>query len=100
MQSIQDNVEPLYVDEKMAARIVAMSVSKLQKLRVVGDGPVFSKIGRLVRYSREDLHAFIACQAGHQEGRGCITLPYFHFSLLGKQQTTSSCPNLRCENYA
>jgi len=39
----------LYVDEKAAARIVAMSVSKLQKLRAVGDGPIFSKIGRLVR---------------------------------------------------
>ena len=59
MQSIQDNVEPLYVDEKRTARIVAMSVSKLQKLRAVGDGPIFSKIGRLVRYSREDLHAFM-----------------------------------------
>ena len=59
MQSIQGNVEPLYVDEKAAARIVAMSVSKLQKLRAVGDGPVFSKIGRLVRYSCEDLHAFM-----------------------------------------
>ena len=59
MQSIQDNTEPLYVDEKRAARIVAMSVSKLQKLRAVGDGPIFSKIGRLVRYSREDLHAFM-----------------------------------------
>jgi len=47
MQSIQGNVEPLYVDEKAAARIVAMSVSKWQKLRTIGDGPIFSKIGRL-----------------------------------------------------
>lgn len=31
-------VEPAYVDEKVAARIVAMSVSKLQKLRAAGDG--------------------------------------------------------------
>tara|TARA_A100001037_G_scaffold304121_1_gene339938 strand:+ start:2089 stop:2304 length:216 start_codon:yes stop_codon:yes gene_type:complete len=59
MQSIQGNVEPSYVDEKVAAKIVAMSVSKLQKLRAAGDGPVFSKIGRLVRYRLDDLHAFM-----------------------------------------
>ena len=59
IQSIQDNVEPLYVDEKRTARIVAMSVSKLQKLKAAGDGPIFSKIGRLGRYSRDDLHAFM-----------------------------------------
>ena len=69
MQSIQDNTEPLYVDEKRAARIVTMSVNKLQKLRAVGDGPKFSKIGRLVRYSREDLHAFMrAKRAIRREG--------------------------------
>lgn len=59
MQSIRDNIEPLHVDEKVAARIVAMSVSKLQKLRATEDGPIFSKIGRLVRYRLDDLHEFM-----------------------------------------
>ena len=69
ISSLPAEVEPAYVDEKVAARIVAMSVSKLQKLRAVGDGPIFSKIGRLVRYSREDLHAFMrAKRAIRREG--------------------------------
>ena len=59
MEHSIDTYQAEYVDEKVAAKIIAMSVSKLQKLRAAGDGPVFSKIGRLVRYSLDDLHAFM-----------------------------------------
>ena len=61
-------VEPAYVDEKKAARIIAMSVSKLQKLRAAGDGPPYSKVGRLVRYRAEDLHTFMRDKLATRRG--------------------------------
>ena len=51
--------EALYVDERVAAKIVAISLSKLQKLRHAGDGPEYSRVGRLVRYSRAALVEFM-----------------------------------------
>ena len=48
------------MDEKQAAAQLGVSVSLLRKWRVNRDGgPVYLKIGRAVRYSTEDLDAFL-----------------------------------------
>ena len=52
-----------YVDTAAAARILGVSVSFLNKSRVVGGGPTFRKLGRSVRYSPADLHAWAAANA-------------------------------------
>ena len=41
-----------------AANYLGVSASFLEKRRVAGDGPRFSKFGRVVRYSKEDLDHF------------------------------------------
>lgn len=48
----------LTVDD--AAAYTGLSVSTLNKLRVLGGGPVFLKLGRRVAYDRSDLDAWLA----------------------------------------
>lgn len=48
------------LDEKGAAHYLGCSVGLLRKWRLFGNGPAFSKLGRLVRYREEDLVAFVA----------------------------------------
>ena len=43
-----------------AAAFVGLGVSSLEKLRVVGGGPVFLKIGRRVVYDALDLEQWLA----------------------------------------
>jgi excisionase family DNA binding protein len=48
---------------KEAAARFNLSVSKLAKLRMSGDGPVFCKMGRSVRYAESDLANWLrACR--------------------------------------
>ncbi len=42
-----------------AAHYLGLAVSTLNKWRCDGDGPKFLKLGRAVRYRREDLDAFV-----------------------------------------
>ncbi len=42
-----------------AAEYVGLRKSTLEAWRVRGDGPAFLKLGKAVRYRREDLDAFI-----------------------------------------
>jgi len=42
-----------------AAAYLGLKAATLEKWRVVGSGPPFVKIGRLVRYRKEDLDAFM-----------------------------------------
>lgn len=44
---------------KDAAEILKVSVGTLANWRCTGDGPQYSKVGRSVRYSKEDILAFI-----------------------------------------
>ena len=39
-----------------AAKILGISRKTLEKWRVVGGGPRYRKLGRLVRYAEDDLH--------------------------------------------
>ena len=47
------------IDEKQAAAILGCTVSAMRKWRLLGKGPAFCRIGRLVRYSEADLIAFL-----------------------------------------
>ena len=46
-------------NEKQAAVILGCTVSALRKWRLLGKGPAYCKIGRLVRYADTDLAAFL-----------------------------------------
>jgi hypothetical protein len=48
------------IDEKEASRYLCCSVAALRKWRLLGKGPAFCRVGRLVRYSEADLVAFMA----------------------------------------
>jgi hypothetical protein len=56
------------LNEKQTSRVLGCSVAALRKWRLFGNGPVFVKIGRLVRYREADLDAFITAhrvEVGH-----------------------------------
>jgi hypothetical protein len=46
-------------NEKEAAVILGCTISALRKWRLVGKGPTYRKIGRMVRYANNDLAAFL-----------------------------------------
>ena len=45
--------------ERDVAQMLGCSVALLRKWRLSGNGPAYLKIGRLVRYRREDIDAFL-----------------------------------------
>jgi hypothetical protein len=45
--------------EKQAAQILCCSVAALRKWRLLGTGPAYVKVGRLVRYREADLMAYL-----------------------------------------
>ncbi len=47
------------LDEHEAAEMIGCSCALLRKFRAQGEGPVYVKVGRLVRYRQEDLIAFL-----------------------------------------
>jgi hypothetical protein len=53
------------LNEVEAARLLALSVKTLRRWRWARRGPAWTKIGAAVRYSQEDLAAFV--DAGRQE---------------------------------
>jgi predicted DNA-binding transcriptional regulator AlpA len=50
--------DPLY-DTEEAAEYCRRGQSTLEKLRLTGEGPVFIKAGRAVRYRKSDLDAWL-----------------------------------------
>jgi hypothetical protein len=55
----QQSVASRLLNANEAAARIGSSVSYLNKLRCQGGGPVFVKMGRLVRYRPEDLDTYI-----------------------------------------
>ena len=49
------------------ANILNTSAGNLAKLRFIGKGPTYVRVGRLIRYRREDVEAFI--EAGRTDPR-------------------------------
>lgn len=50
---------PTYLNTKRAAHYVGLSESLLEKRRCNGDGPIYSQIGKAVRYLISDLDAWM-----------------------------------------
>jgi hypothetical protein len=46
-------------NEKEAAIVLGCSVAALRKWRLLGKGPAYCKVGRLVRYAAGDLQAYL-----------------------------------------
>jgi hypothetical protein len=46
-------------DERSAAKVLSCSVALLRKWRLVGEGPAYVKVGRLVRYRQADIDVFL-----------------------------------------
>ncbi len=57
--------EEYLLTPQQAARQLGLSQSWLAKLRVYGTGPVFVKIGRLVRYRPKDLIEWAEARVRH-----------------------------------
>ena len=53
-----DNIMKL-IDEKQAAAWLGCTVSAMRKWRLLGRGPAYCRIGRLIRYNETDLIAFM-----------------------------------------
>jgi predicted DNA-binding transcriptional regulator AlpA len=62
-------LEPL-LDEVQVAKLIGRGVATLQKDRVRGTGPRFSKMGRLVRYRPADVDDWISARARHSTSDG------------------------------
>ena len=57
-----DSPSDRLLDERAAARFLGCSAALMRKMRLFGNGPVYCKIGRLVRYPMGELQAFIAAK--------------------------------------
>jgi hypothetical protein len=51
--------EVILLNEKDAAKRLSVSVALMRRWRLFRQGPSYVKLGRLVRYSHEDLDAFL-----------------------------------------
>ena len=49
----------LVLDASQTAKRLGLSISTLAKMRLYGNGPAYSKLGRRVVYQPEDLEAWI-----------------------------------------
>ena len=47
------------IDERDAAKALCCSIAALRKWRLLGRGPTYRKIGRLVRYAEADLAEYL-----------------------------------------
>lgn len=52
-------MEPRVLNSAQAAEYIGLAKQTIADLRVKGGGPMFCKMGRSVRYKREDLDAWI-----------------------------------------
>ena len=53
---------PAYMDVHAAAAYLSLTRKKLEGPRTLGCGPRYSKLGRLVRYARVELDAWMAAR--------------------------------------
>jgi hypothetical protein len=50
------------LNEKQTAQYLCCSVAALRKWRLLGKGPAYCKVGRLVRYAGDELQAYISAR--------------------------------------
>jgi predicted DNA-binding transcriptional regulator AlpA len=58
MSTSQDALQPLLNDHDVAA-LVSVSVATVRRWRQLGTGPLYLKIGALVRYRPQDIHDWL-----------------------------------------
>ena len=56
--------------EKQVAEMLGCTVSALRKWRLLGRGPTYCKVGRLVRYAEGDVQDFLAARRVQPAGGG------------------------------
>jgi predicted DNA-binding transcriptional regulator AlpA len=59
MSNSPAGIQPRYLRTPDAARIVGLSIRTLEKHRIYGTGPRYSKLGGRVVYKVEDLHSWV-----------------------------------------
>jgi hypothetical protein len=47
------------INEKGAAEFLGCTVSAMRKWRLLGRGPAYCRVGRLIRYREDDLLAYV-----------------------------------------
>jgi len=57
-------------NERQAAEMLGCTVSAMRKWRLLGKGPAFCKVGRLVWYAEADLAAFLDANRVQPVGAG------------------------------
>jgi hypothetical protein len=58
------------IDEHAASERLGCKISTLRKWRLLGSGPAYAKVGRLVRYAEADLTAFLDANRVQPAGGG------------------------------
>ena len=48
------------LDQRAAAKLLGLSVRTLERHRLAGTGPLFARLGRLVRYRQHDLADWVS----------------------------------------
>jgi predicted DNA-binding transcriptional regulator AlpA len=51
--------DSIVLNERQAASVLGCSVALMRKWRLFGAGPLYCKIGRLVRYRQADIDSFL-----------------------------------------
>lgn len=65
----QQTKQPDWMSPAQAASYLGVTAQHLQNLRARRKGPTFVKFGRLVRYARADLDAYLAARKVETDGR-------------------------------
>jgi excisionase family DNA binding protein len=63
---------PEYLTTSQAAAYLGLSESLLEKRRCTGGGPRYSKIGKAVRYLRDDLDAWMHATRRHSVSQSAL----------------------------
>jgi len=58
-------IAPEYLDTQAAAQFIGLSPLTLEQWRSEGKGPTFCRVGRAIRYSVQDLRAFMDATRQH-----------------------------------
>lgn len=67
-------MKPTLIDTPQAAEYLGIKPSTLEIWRVRGTGPIYKKIGRLVRYSADDLDAYLEAQTRSSTSQPAATI--------------------------
>lgn len=76
-----------FLSQKQVAYMLGVSVRTLEGHRLVGIGPQFVRIGRLVRYREADVDEWASSLR-----RASISTDDAHSGARGKECATAACP--------